>query len=101
MIVLYKDDDIEICLSKTSMKISVLNAREKYLLTQKLNGQRVTVLDTLNAQAHRINLETLSSQVLQLPDYSPTVKYANPKRTTPINFITGIIGYVRNVGRKT
>ena len=100
-VILYKDDDIEICLSPTSMKVSVENARERYLLTSKLSGQKQTVLDTLNAQAQKIYSTTLLSRHLKKQDYLPTVSCVNRKRTTPIDFITGIIGYVKGVGRKT
>ena len=93
---LYKDDDVKICLSLTSMKIIVQNVQELYLLTNKLSGKKELELHTLNVHQKSENYENTP---IKKYDYSKNVSNVKQMLQKVINIFMRVTGYVKNAGR--
>ena len=100
-ILLHGDEDIEICLSLTSMRINVRNANKQSLLSNKLSGQKEWVLHMLSAQYPKINSSQYESIPIRNYKYYESVSYEKRSLSRATSIFMKAIGYAKNAGKRT
>ena len=100
-IILHGDDDVEICLSLTNMRINARNVNEQSLLMNKLNGKRTWALHMLSVQDQKTDSRGYESIPIRDYEYYESVSYVKQMLRKAIRISTRVTGYVKNVSRRT